>query len=173
MLSYYEYDNKQKKVILFLKFAFTTSCCKTSQKCKIYQQCFSRKKGKNDARIDKLCQKFCQPNLSKPCSRRFEVMGARKNGGRITFKHLYSRRWSKPPKFEWRKITSIKFLKSFFSRCFVFNARPRVQDVPEIQAHSHGKKISFLYIIILLQLSQCFCKQNSPRFCKQKSTEGE
>ena len=36
----------------------TTSCCKTSQKCKLYQQCFSRKIGENYARNDKLCHKI-------------------------------------------------------------------------------------------------------------------
>lgn len=95
MLSYYEYDNKQKKIILFLKFTFntdlgpkkflhdqqmTTSCCKTSQKCKYTSSAFRGKKVKIMHAMTNYAKKFCQHNLSKPGSRRFELMSAEERG---------------------------------------------------------------------------------------------
>ena len=55
------------------------------------------------------------------------------------------------PKFEWRNVTSIKFLKSFFRRCFVLIARPRVRTrtYPRCKLIVMGR-ISPFYILLLL-----------------------
>ena len=78
-----------------------------------------------------------------------------KTGGvRITYKHLYRRLWSKPPKFEWRNVTSIKFLKPFFSRCFVLIARPRVRTrTYPIEMHACEEYLLFIYCYYVIAFS--------------------
>ena len=74
MLSYYEYDHKQKKIILFLKFAFNTDLgpkkmfawptndnflLQNQPKVQIILAVLFAEIGENYARNDKLCQKLC------------------------------------------------------------------------------------------------------------------